>query len=80
MPTSRAIRNRTQEVIKINREVVDTINYLCSTPDAHTNVPTKTARAILLKQDTVFCRGSLRRIVAKNIGAGVYRITTKPIN
>jgi hypothetical protein len=38
----------------------------------------KTAKT-LLEQDTVFCRGDLRRIVVKHLGLGVYKVSTEPV-
>ncbi len=60
------------------RRACETINFLASMDMAHTTVTRSVAKLVLLKTDAqLMCRGQLREIVAKSLGAGVYRMTTK---
>ncbi len=54
------------------------LNNFASSPLCVAITDKKTAKA-LLEQDTVFCRGDLRRIVVKHRGLGVYKVFTEPV-
>lgn len=60
-------------------EYARVMNFLASMPGlAHSTMKAKDYRALLLKSGSqVMLQGRLYDIVGKNLGAGVYKVTTR---
>lgn len=62
----------------MDSEIHRQLNFLAGCPSGHTTMLGKDVRVMLLETGgNMFACGSLYDIVAKDIGAGVYRVSLK---